>query len=100
MEDFFFKMSYLDETYLNNLLNVTFYNSCEWPTLMRTKIKYEQLKGLYNVYRGDELENIEFFPTNTGIYRGDVERDHEIQGRVNSYWTTVLRDTGKDDVNE
>ena len=100
MEDYLLRMTYLDETYLNDIFNVSFYNIAEWPKLMKTRIKLSQLKSLFNAYEGDFVENVRFLPSNSGIYRGDTERDHEIQARINAYWANVLKDINHHEFSE
>jgi len=91
-EDYFAKLTEWDEKYFNNIFNLTFYNTFEWPILMRTKIKLEQLQELFNAFDPfTMLEETQFLPSNSGIIRGDTETDYEIQQRVNHYWTTVLK---------
>jgi hypothetical protein len=41
---------------------------------------------LYDAHDPNQtFEETMFLPNNTGIYRGDTERDHEFQARVNEY---------------
>jgi hypothetical protein len=53
---------------------------------MRTKIQLEQLQELFDAFDPYAmLEETEFFPSDTGIIRGDTETDYELQQRVNHY---------------
>ena len=91
MEDYFLKLSKWDEKYFNNIFNFTFFHVFEWPQLLKTKIQIEQLYALHDAHDPDQnFEETEFMPTNTNIMRGDTERDHEFQLRVNDYWRKVL----------
>lgn len=100
-EDYFLKLTEWDEKYFNNIFNLTFYNTFEWPILMRTKIQLEQLQELFDAFDPfTMLEETQFLPSDTGIIRGDTETDYEIQQRVNHYWTTVIKKTDDDYHNE
>ena len=97
-EDYFLKLTQWDEKYFNNIFNLTFYNTFEWPILMRTKIQLEQLQALFDAFDPfTMLEETQFLPSNSGIIRGDTETDYEIQQRVNHYWTKVIKKANDDD---
>ena len=100
-EDYFLKLTEWDEKYFNNIFNLTFYNTFEWPILMRTKIQLDQLQALFDAFDPfTMLEETQFLPSNSGIIRGDTETDYEIQQRVNHYWTTVIKGMNDDYHNE
>lgn len=100
-EDYFLKLTQWDEKYFNNIFNLTFYNTFEWPILMRTKIQLEQLQELFDAFDPfTMLEETQFLPSDSGIIRGDTETDYEIQQRVNHYWTKVIKKTNDDYHNE